>query len=298
MSKAKENQDVEITPELQEIIDKLPKAPEGLDPRWKEQHDHKWYDRLSRTFIFEPITGIYVADWNVMPEECTLTREQWVRLIKMRYSSFQSFLTREINNWAFSVMPTDQRDVRDLKQYYFPLRVLVEYVRDHWDEYDPFSYKELFEFENQQARAAMFRFADPSQMMEHLGAERYATAGKEVTYETGEVNNNIYELYKAKANKLDSNLEGDIYAVKVWCTSTNEEAWLWVEEEFADDPLRAIASTFRIHEDVIPEIKCLRRQGDILIPEMKDSYDNTIKPSGRIVPLTPDQYFGLLVMES
>jgi hypothetical protein len=58
--------------------------------------------------------------------------------------------------------------------------------------------------------------------------------------------------------------------------------------------LEAIASTFRIHENLIDNISELKRQGDILIVELKEEID----PSGEIVPLTAEQYFGLLTAQS
>jgi hypothetical protein len=58
--------------------------------------------------------------------------------------------------------------------------------------------------------------------------------------------------------------------------------------------LTAIASTFVVHKNIIPHIKALKRQGDILLTEM----DDDIKPEGEMVSLTKEQYFGLLVAQS
>jgi len=63
---------------------------------------------------------------------------------------------------------------------------------------------------------------------------------------------------------------------------------------YKDDPLAAIASTFRIAENLIPYIKELKRQGDILIVELTEE----IEPKGNVVPLTSEQYFSLLTAES
>jgi hypothetical protein len=90
-------------------------------------------------------------------------------------------------------------------------------------------------------------------------------------------------------------LEEDLFAVKCWCTTTDKEHWLWIEEEYKENPLEAIASTFRIHENLIPYIKEIKRQGDILLVEM---LDDTIEPSGNIVPLNAEQYFRLLTAQS
>jgi aromatic ring-opening dioxygenase LigB subunit len=69
---------------------------------------------------------------------------------------------------------------------------------------------------------------------------------------------------------------------------------LWIEEQYKDNPLEAVASTFRLHENVIPHIKEIKRQGDILLLEMNED----VKPEGNVVPLTAAQYFGLLTAQS
>jgi hypothetical protein len=45
---------------------------------------------------------------------------------------------------------------------------------------------------------------------------------------------------------------------------------------------------------MIPHIKEIKRQGDVLLFEMKKE----LLPEGKIVPLTADQYFNLLVAQS
>ena len=69
------------------------------------------------------------------------------------------------------------------------------------------------------------------------------------------------------------------------------------QEKYKDKPLEAVASTFRIHESLIPYIKELKRQGDILLVEMKEG-SSDIKPEGEIIPLTSEQYFELLTAQS
>ena len=81
---------------------------------------------------------------------------------------------------------------------------------------------------------------------------------------------------------------------RYWCTTTNKEHWLWIEDEYKDSPLEAVASTFRIHENLIPHIKELKRQGDVLLVEMQKD----IEPEGEIIPLTSKQYFDLLTCQS
>jgi hypothetical protein len=134
-----------------------------------------------------------------------------------------------------------------------------------------------------------------------LGAKRIKTDGVKVNHRqydaegnfTGvEEYDNIYETHEIEGKKLG--LEESLYAVKCWCTSTNKEHWLWIDDQYKDDPLTAIASTFVVHKNIIPHIKALKRQGDILLTEM----DEDVKPEGEMVSLTKEQYFGLLVAQS
>ena len=69
---------------------------------------------------------------------------------------------------------------------------------------------------------------------------------------------------------------------------------MWIDSKYKDKPLEAVASTFHIHKNLIPHIKELKRQGDIMLVEM----DEDINPEGEVVPLTAEQYFGLLTSET
>jgi len=171
-----------------------------------------------------------------------------------------------------------------------------------YDEVEPFTYREAFELEDREFQAKVFGSINITEMMNNLGSERIATEGKQVKHKTFDFEGNftgykdydlIYEVHKINGEKL--NLEEDLFAVKCWCTTTDKEHWLWIEEEYKENPLEAIASTFRIHENLIPYIKEIKRQGDILLVEM---LDDTIEPSGNIVPLNAEQYFRLLTAQS
>ena len=90
-------------------------------------------------------------------------------------------------------------------------------------------------------------------------------------------------------------LTENVFAIRCWCTTTDKEHWLWIEEQYKNSPLEAVASTFRIHENLISNIKEIKRQGDVLLVEM---LDENIKPEGNIVPLNATQYFSLLTAQS
>jgi len=170
-----------------------------------------------------------------------------------------------------------------------------------YDTVKPYSYKEAFLIENSTFKSVVFGSINIAEMVEFLGVERISVEGKllnlRVYDELGnyrmEENNVIYELHKTNLSKIGAN--EDAYLVKCWCTSTNKEHWLWVETEYAKKgALEAIASTFRVHKNMIPYIETIKRQGDVLLFEMSQE----VEPSGEIVPLTASQYFSLLVSQS
>jgi hypothetical protein len=180
-------------------------------------------------------------------------------------------------------------------------------IEKKWHATPAFTFKDLFELTDRNLRRFSFLYIGVSEMMKALDAQRIATKGIELNYFKYDSNgnkipfkkHNIFEIYEASANKLQDlqnwrTRDEKIYAVKCWCTSTNHEHWLWIEAQYKTDPLAAIASTFRIHENVIPHIKCLKRQGDVLICEMK----REVIPSGAVRPLTKKEYFGLLEVET
>jgi hypothetical protein len=176
------------------------------------------------------------------------------------------------------------------------LDLLASYV----NKFPPFSYEEAFKIEDDSLRALVFGSINVPDMIRQLGSERVNVEGKEVTHRdynedgsyTMRTYSIIYELHKVSGEKL--NIE-DVYAVKCWCTTTDKEHWLWVEDEYAQKgALEAIASTMRVYENMIPHIVSIKRQGDVLLFEM----DKEIEPAGNIIPLTAEQYFGWLVSQS
>ena len=183
-----------------------------------------------------------------------------------------------------------------------PLSAKVkEFIIDGYDSAVPFTYGEAFALEDEAFRAIVFGSINIREMIASLGHERISTDGVHVRQKvfspSGEFlgwreKDNVYELHRVMGRNLG--LSEDFHAVKCWCTTTDNEHWIWVESEYATDALTAIASTFRVHESLIPHIKEIKRQGDILLMEM----DEEVKLEGKVVPLTKEQYFSLLTAES
>jgi hypothetical protein len=215
--------------------------------------------------------------------ECTCPEA--IRYLKCIYTNESQFQERYLR--SISKIP-------ELKQLY-------TYLSKNYDAANPYTLKEAFQIESLGFRRMVFGSIDISEMIRNLGATRIQVAGKKVIRKQYDsLGNNksdktydvIFETYVVNGALLG--IERDLYAVKCWCTTTHKENWLWIEKKYKDDPLAAIASTFRFHENVIPYIKELKRQGDVMLVEMKKE----VRPEGEIIPLTADQYFNLLTAES
>lgn len=224
--------------------------------------------------------------------------EMFVALLKLRHSSFQNFKTRQL--------------AREWPQFQGKhWESLIQKIETVWNDIPKYSIPAIFKIKNRNLRRFCFSFVGVEEIMNILEAERISTEGVEMDYfqydnegnEFKVKKHNVYELYRASIDKIpDLNprwswrriKDGYVYAVKCWCTSTTKAHWLWVEPDYIADPLMAIASTFRIHANLIPHIKCLKRQGDLLICEMKEE----VLPRGYIRPLKKEEYFSLLKAES
>ena len=215
-----------------------------------------------------------------------------LRYLKGIFTNKERFESRFISE--FRKVPSVDEDFK-------PCLKMCDDFMDNYDKVEPYTYVEAFKLDNPEFQSLVFGSIDITEMIENLGHERIATEGKQVKHKKFAPNgdllgmeeyDNIYEVHKVNGEKLG--LEEDLYALKCWCTSTNDEHWLWIEDDYKDSPLEAVASTFRIHENLIPHIKEIKRQGDVLLVEMKKD----VKPDGEIVPLSAEQYFDLLTCQT
>ena len=230
--------------------------------------------------------------WDIKNDRFSVSADifDFARYLKTRYGNIERCKSRFLNFFYEAAIG-----------YGFKYRVhsldqLAHYVKVS----PPFSYEEAFRIENDAFRALVFGSINVPEMISFLGTERINVEGKDVRHRkykedgsyTMEDYHVIYELHRVNGEKLGID---DVYAVKCWCTTTNKEYWLWVEEEYADKgALEAIASTFRVYENMSPYIKTIKRQGDVCLYEMTKE----VKPAGNIVPLTAEQYFSKLVAQS
>lgn len=220
-----------------------------------------------------------------------------LRFLKGTFTNKQRFISRFTDEFRNGPLKHDPEEYKGLNG-------MIELFESEYDNVEPFTYEEAFKISNQEFQSQVFGSIDITDMIKELGHERIKTAGKAVKHKqfspSGEFlgfkeYDNVYEVHEVSGKKLG--LDEKLYALKCWCTSTNEEHWLWIEDQFKDDPLEAVASTFRIHENLISEIKEIKRQGDVLLVEMKEGSEK-LKPEGEMVPLNADQYFSLLTAQS
>lgn len=183
-----------------------------------------------------------------------------------------------------------------------PDTTFMSELEDMYDDVVPYTYNEAFAIKNDSYKAKVFGSINITDMITSLGHKRIATEGKQVKHKKFDNEGNflgteeydvIYEVHEVNGEKLG--LTENVFAIRCWCTTTDKEHWLWIEEQYKNSPLEAVASTFRIHENLISNIKEIKRQGDVLLVEMNDE---NIKPEGNIVPLNATQYFSLLTAQS
>lgn len=165
-----------------------------------------------------------------------------------------------------------------------------DFVREMWDQIEPVTVKEALAIPNTETRRLYFDCIGVQKLFKELKPElvNHQEIKKKRTrwddnndpYEY--VFTDIYELYRIEGKKL---FEKDrwgrepnpVYAVRCWCTTTNREYWLYVNEEAATgerwwgsdgpkpkdfDAIRAIAWTIRID---ISNPERIYRQGDIIV---------------------------------
>jgi len=180
---------------------------------------------------------------------------------------------------------------------------IIDNIDFFWDKVNPFTYQEAFEIEDVTTRALFFRSVNINEMVSELGATRINVEGKELVNKVWNEYKNefeevpytvVYELYHINGSKLGLNEEVKLPIVKCWCTTTNDEHWLWVDSEsFSDNsPLQAIASTCVIYKSMHNKIKHIIRQGDVFIFEMIE--DVMPSENEETMSLSMNEYFKLL----
>ena len=254
-----------------------------------------FYDDVTNEDVVRYLKGVFTNKSRF--EERFIKLFRGVKLKNIDYADLEEYTDEERKQMDLEGKNIDWVDMSD-----FECDDILEELLDIYDNVEPFTYEEAFKLTNEQFQASVFGSINIVEMIKELGHERIKVEGKRVTHKefspTGEYLGTksydvVYETHKVNCKKLG--LEEDAYALRCWCTTTDKEHWLWIEDEYKDSPLEAVASTMRVHANVIPHIKEIKRQGDVLLVETGDV---DIKPEGELVPLTADQYFGFLTAQS
>jgi len=190
-----------------------------------------------------------------------------------------------------------------------------KFVEEYWNSIIPVTVEEALNIENTEIRRTyfdcigvvkLFKTLNPKLLDKQVITKKRANWDDE-NKESFRTFEDVYELYEIDGSKL---FEKDrfgrnpqpVYAVRCWCTTTNREYWLYVNEEAATgrrwwgdekvkpDAIRAIAWTIRIDVDKPEKIY---RQGDIIVvKKSKDSMDI------REYHLDKDSYLSLMYSET
>lgn len=180
---------------------------------------------------------------------------------------------------------------------------VIQLYKTLWLTSEPYSYKQAFEIKDNAFMAMVFAHISVPEMIANMGSKRIATAGIDLVNKV--FNNNVhqdvpmtqvYELHEVDGELIGAT--GSLFAIKCWCTSTNTEHWLWIDNEVAEmgDPLQAIASTCVYYKPMQGKIKHIIRQGDVFLFEMKEPVE--ILGTEETVRMTKEEYFSLLKSQS
>ena len=190
------------------------------------------------------------------------------------------------------------------------------FVEECWDDIKPVTVEEALKIPNTELRRTYFDCIGVIQLFKSLNPtlrDRQVITKKRTGWdddnkEVVRTFEDIYELYEIEGIKLfEKNRWGQdpnpVYAVRCWCTTTNREYWLYVNNEAATgqrwwgdrngakySAIRAIAWTIRID---ITDPERIYRQGDIIVAKKSDKSKETSQ-----YHLNETQYLSLMYSET
>jgi hypothetical protein len=201
-----------------------------------------------------------------------------------------------------------------------------KFVEECWNDIKPVTVQEALKLENTEHRRIYFDCIGVKKLFETLKPklrDRQVITKKRTKWDDN-LNpveytfDDVYELYQIDGEKLFGKDKwgrnaNPVFAVRCWCTTTNREYWIyvnnqaaidktwWSEEhekndEYEYDAIRAIAWTVRVD---VPEqnIEKIYRQGDIIIVKLKDEAKST-ESSYNSYHLNKQQYLNLMYSET
>jgi len=191
-----------------------------------------------------------------------------------------------------------------------------KFVESVWADIQPVTVEEALAIPNTEIRRTYFDCIGVQKLFTELKPKlrdkqvikKKRANWNEENQENFRIFEDVYELYEIEGKKL---FEKDkwgrepnpVFAVRCWCTTTNREYWLYVNQEAATgqrwwgdhsekkfDAIRAIAWTIRLD---ISDPEKIYRQGDIIVAKKsKDSQE--VRP----YHLNKEQYLNLMYSET
>jgi hypothetical protein len=191
-----------------------------------------------------------------------------------------------------------------------------KFVEEYWNSILPVTVEEALRQENTEIRRTYFDCIGVINLFKQLNPkllDRQVITKKRANWddknqETFRIFEDVYELYEIEGKKL---FEKDrwgreanpVYAVRCWCTTTNREYWIYVNNQAATgntwswssntndyDAIRAIAWTIRID---VTHPERIYRQGDIIVVKRSKDSKDTMS-----YHLDKDQYLQLMYSET
>ena len=291
-------------------------------PNWDITADHieVTYDDPNEYIDYNNFIGYYYAEGGNQME--LLDSELWWKVLKASSNPTDNYTL-----WNWLNCPSTTMNTKGVWEIGKGALKAVGATERFINRLGRLSYKEAFSIPYTQLRIKVFSSINVGDMIENLGYEKIMVNGmpvkRRVYNEDGSYkvvdNDVIYELLKVKTSDLLEGAREETYGhvVKVWCTSTNQEHFLWVMDNvvldkkgtyYEDAALRGISSTCVLEDNLLPHIKQIKRQGDLFLIEWEEDFDTKLyngeidlkeyRSKGKRVQLNPEQYFGLLVSES
>jgi hypothetical protein len=224
------------------------------------------------------------------------TNKHYMKYLKLVFTNEERFKNRFLNEIKRII------ELFPKECIVFDINKFFKELETDYKEAIPFNFADAFKLSTD-ISSKVFGAIGVETMIKELGATRIAVSGMPVKHKvyskTGDCIGEkeydvIYETHQINTVKLK--LDEPAYMVKCWCTSTNKEHWLWIESKYKDNPLEAIASTCRPHENIIPYITGIKRQGDVFFYELSENVSPDLKKPR--IPFNAEQYFKLLIAQS
>jgi hypothetical protein len=191
-----------------------------------------------------------------------------------------------------------------------------KFVEETWDDIKPVTVEEALKIPNTELRRTYFDCIGVVQLFKNLNPTlrdrkvitKKRTGWDDDNKEVVRTFEDVYELYEIKGSKLFGKDRwgreaNPVYAVRCWCTTTNREYWLYVNNQAATgerwwgdrndakySAIRAIAWTIRID---ISDPERIYRQGDIIVAK-KSEKSRQVSP----YHLDETQYLNLMYSET